>query len=57
MIGKKMNETGLADVLMEAGVISVGFMNGVIFGKNYSRAINCDKVMPKSLERLLLTDI
>ena len=40
-------------MLLEAGVISVGFMNGVISGKN-SRAINCRKVMTKSLERLLL---
>ena len=29
-----MNKSRLADVLLEAGVISVGFMNGVIFGKN-----------------------
>ena len=54
MIGKKMNEFGLADVQLEAGVTSVGFINGVIFGKNYGRAINCHKVMAKSLERLLL---
>ena len=54
MIDKKMNESGLADVLLEAGVVSVGFINGVISGKNYSRAINCHKVRAKSLERLLL---
>ena len=54
MIGKKMNESGLADVLLEAGVMSVGSVNGVMSGKNYSRAINCHKVMAKSLERLLL---
>ena len=54
MIGKKMNESGLADVLLEVGVISVGFINGAISGKSYSRAINCHKVMVKSLERLLL---
>ena len=54
MIGKKMNESGLADVLLEEAVISVGSMNGVMSGKNYSRAINCHKVMGKSLERLLL---
>ena len=34
--------------------MSVSFMNGVISGKNYSRAINCHKVMAKNLERLLL---
>ena len=49
-----MNEFGLADVQWEAGVTSVGFINGVISGKNYGRAINCHKVMAKSLERLLL---
>ena len=48
-----MNESGLADVQLEAGVISVGFMNGVISGKKYSRAINRHKVIA-SLERLLL---
>ena len=41
-------------MLLEAGVISIGFMNGVIFDKNYSRAINCHKVMTISVERLLL---
>ena len=53
MIGKEMNESGLADMLLEAGAISVGFMNDVISGKNYSRAINCHKVTAKSMERLL----
>ena len=54
MISKKMNESRLADVLLEAGVISVGSINGVISNKNYSHAINSHKVMAKSLERLLL---
>ena len=49
-----MNESGLADVQLEAGVISVGFMNGVMSGKNCSCAINRHKVIAKSLERLLL---
>ena len=54
MISKKMNESGLADVPLEGGVKSVSFINGVISVKNYSHAINCHKVMVKSLERLLL---
>ena len=54
MIGKKMNESGLVDVLLEAGVMSVGSMNGVMSAKNYSCAINCHKVMAESLEVLLL---
>ena len=41
-------------MLLEAGVMCVGFVNGVMFSKNYSHAINCHKVMAKSLERLFL---
>ena len=49
-----MNESGLADVLLEAEVMSVGSMNSVTSEKSYSRAINCHKVMTKSLERRFL---
>ena len=49
-----MNESGLADVLLEAGIMSVGSTNVVMSSKTYSRAINCHKVMAESLERLLL---
>ena len=35
-----MNESGFAEVLLEAGVISVGSMNGVMFGKNYMSRFN-----------------
>ena len=48
-----MNEPELADVLLEAGDMSVGSMNGVMSCKKYSCAINCHKVMAESLERLL----
>lgn len=53
MIGKKMEGTGLSDVLLEAGLISSGSLSGVISGKNYARAIHCHKVVVESLERLL----
>ena len=54
MIGKKMNEPGLADVPLEARTKSVGSMNGVMSGKNYSRAVNYHKLIAESLERLIL---
>ena len=57
MIGKKINESGLADVLLEARVMPVGSTNGLMSGKNYSRAINCHKVIAEGLERLLLDNI
>jgi hypothetical protein len=34
MLGKKMDGTGLADILLKAGLISSGSLNGVISGKN-----------------------
>ena len=54
MIGKKMNGSGFSDVLLEAGLISSGSLQGVLSGKHYTRAMHCHKVMLESLERLLL---
>ena len=54
MLGKKMAGSGLADVLIESGLISGGSLPGVMSGKHYDRALNCHKVMMESLERLLL---
>jgi len=55
MIGKKMEGAGLSNVLIEAGLISTGFLSGVLNGYNYSRAVNCHKVIEESLERFLIT--
>ena len=54
MIGKKMDGTGISDILLEAGLMSSGALSGVLSGTTYSRAINCHKIMMESLERLLL---
>ncbi len=53
MIGVKMEGSGLSDVLMEAGLMSSGSLNGVMSGKHYERAIHCHRVMIECLERLL----
>ena len=55
MIGKKMNGSGLSDILLEAGLIVSGSIEGVLSGKHYDRAMNCHKVMLECLERLLLS--
>lgn len=55
MIGKKMNGSGLSDVLLEAGLISSGSLQGVLSGKHYDRAMHCHKIMVECLERLLLS--
>ncbi len=51
MIGKKMEVTGLTDVLLEAGLVGSGTVYGVLSGKNYSHAMVCHKTVLKSLER------
>jgi len=49
MIGKKMAGTGLRDVLVEAGLISGGSLDGVISGKHYNRALHCHKAILECL--------
>ena len=53
MIGKKMDGSGLSDVLLEAGLIGSGSLQGVLSGKHYERAVHCHKVLAEALERLL----
>jgi len=55
MIGKKMNGSGLSDILLEAGLISTGSLQGVLSGKHYDRAMHSHKILVESLERLLLS--
>ena len=53
MIGKKMDGSGLSDVLLEAGLIGSGSLQSVLSGKHYERAVHCHKVLAEALERLL----
>lgn len=54
MLGKKLDGAGFGDILLEAGLISSGSLQGVLSGKHYERALSCHKIMLESLERLLL---
>jgi len=54
MVGKKMAGSGLSDILLEAGLLTSGTINGVMSGKQYSRALICHKTLLEALERLLL---
>ena len=53
-IGKKMEGTGFADILIEAGLIGNFSLKGVISGKQYERCLHCHKIVLESLERMLL---
>ena len=56
MLGKKMEGSGFDDVLLEANLISSGSLQGVLLGKNYSRATRCHKVLTEALHRLLFSE-
>lgn len=53
MVGKKMEGSGFSEILLESGLMSSGSLQGVVSGKNYSRAMYCHKAMAEGLERML----
>ena len=53
MVGKKMDGSGLSDVLLEAGLMTSGSVQAVLSGKQYNRGITCHKILLEALERLL----
>ena len=54
VIGKRFQEAGLRDVIIESGVIAEGSVSGVLEGRTYNRAIRCHKLMFEALNRLAL---
>ena len=56
MIGKKMEGSGLSDILVECNLISPGSIQGVVTGKHFNRSTYCHKVMYESLNRLLIEE-
>ena len=43
-IGKRFGDAGLADVLMESGIVGSGSVGGVIEGRHYNQAVRTHKV-------------
>ena len=54
VIGKRFQDAGLRDVIIESGVIAEGSVSGVLEGRTYNRAIRCHKLMFEALNRLAL---
>ena len=46
----KTNGSGFKDVLLEAGLITSGSLNGVMMDKNHERAMNCHKSVAEAWE-------
>ena len=38
VIGKRLGDTGLSDIFIEAGIVAAGSVSGVVEGRQYNRA-------------------
>jgi hypothetical protein len=56
VIGKRFKLSGLEDLLVEAQVVVVGSLNGVMSGSNYNRAIRAHKILFEALSVLQLQE-
>ena len=54
VIGKRMESSGLEDILIESGVYAAGSVPAIMNGKSYNRAVRAHKLMTKALNRLLI---
>ena len=45
VIGKRFEDSGLRDLLLESGLVGTGSLNGVLGGKHYNRALRIHKVI------------
>jgi len=52
VIGKRFQEAGLRDVIVESGVIAEGSVVGVLEGRTYNCAVRFHKLMYEALNRL-----
>ncbi|KAJ8023132.1 hypothetical protein HOLleu_38227 [Holothuria leucospilota] len=51
-IGKRFREAGLADILVESGIVAHGSLNSVMNGHHYNRSVRAHKVMYEALCKL-----
>ena len=52
VIGKCFGETGLNDLVIEAGIVGSSSINGVIEGKYYNRSVHTHKIIMEALVRI-----
>jgi hypothetical protein len=52
VISKRYGDAGLNDILVEAGVVAEGSLNGVISGHHYYRSIHAYKIVYETMEGL-----
>ena len=52
VIGKRFGDAGLADLMIESGIIGMGSVNGVLDGKQYNRAVRMNKILYEAFWRI-----
>lgn len=55
VLGKRFGPAGLQDLMIEAGIVAPGSINGVVSGHNYNRSIRAHKLTFEALDRLRFT--
>ena len=51
-IGKRFQDSGLEDILIEADIVAPGSMKGILSGHYYNRSIRANKMMYEAIVRL-----
>ena len=51
-IGKRFQDSGLGDILIEADIVAPGSIKGILSGHHYNRSIRANKMMYEALVRL-----
>ena len=52
VIGKRFQDSGFQDILVESEIVATGSLNGVMSGHHYNRSIRAHKLMFEALQRL-----
>ena len=52
VIGKRLGDTGLSDIFIEAGIVAAGSVSGVVEGRQYNRAMRAHKIVMEAMQRL-----
>ena len=48
-LGKRFDDSGLRDLLLESGVVAEGSIDGVLSGRHYNRSVRVHKLLLEAL--------
>ena len=56
VIGKRFQDGGLRDILIESNIVAEGSIHGVLSGKHYNRSIRSMKIVYEAIYRLVIAE-